>query len=54
MHIVTEGRWGFNSVMVNAQNYSTTNPYGMMRSPWNHDSTPFMTRSDKIYGYLVG
>jgi len=52
MHIVTEGRWGFNSVMVNAQNYSTTNPYGMMRSPWNHDSTPFMTRSDKIYGYL--
>lgn len=52
LHIVTDGRWGFNAAMTRAQNYTTTNSYGILRSPWNHDPTPFMTRHDHLYGYF--
>lgn len=52
LHIVTNGRWGFNAAMTRAENFTTTNSYGLLRSPWNHDPTPFMTRHDHLYGYF--
>jgi hypothetical protein len=37
--------------MRNAVNFSeVVNPYGMLRSPWNDDNTPYVTRSALIYG----
>lgn len=38
--------------MTNASEYSgITNAYGMLRSAWNSDSTPFLTRHDGLFGY---
>lgn len=38
--------------MTNASEYSRiTNSFGMLRSEWNSDSTPFMTRHDGMFGY---
>ena len=49
-HTPTEGRFSYVPVMENAQNFSSiVNPYGLLRSPWNADPTPYMTRSSLIY-----
>ncbi|CAN0489741.1 unnamed protein product, partial [Laminaria digitata] len=46
------GRFGYVPVMTNATEYSPlSNPYGLLRSPWNSDSTPFLTRHDRLFGY---
>lgn len=38
--------------MANATEYSdVVNPYGMLRSPWNADRNPFLTRSDLVFGF---
>ena len=38
--------------MTDAYLYSSvTNSYGLLRAPWNSDPTPFMTRSEEVYGY---
>ena len=38
--------------MTNAYEHSgITNSYGLLKAPWNNDPTPFLTRSDKVYGY---
>lgn len=52
LHTVTEGRWAFTPAMTDASAFSAVhNSYGVLRSPWNNDPTPFMTRHDHIYGY---
>lgn len=52
LHTVTEGRWAYMAVRVNAWQYSEiTNSYGLLRAPWNNDPVPFVTRSDMIAGY---
>lgn len=28
------------------------NSYGLLRSPWNTDKNPFMTRHDHIFGFV--
>lgn len=44
-HMITEGRWAYLPVMESARGYSNiTNPYGLLRSPWNTDSTPYVMR----------
>lgn len=49
---MTEGRFAFVPTMADASAYSrVTSPYGLLRAPWNADPTPFMTRSDHVYGY---
>lgn len=49
-HTPTEGRFSYVPVMENAQNFSAIiNPYGLLRSPWNADPTPYLTRSNTIY-----
>ncbi|CAM9993354.1 unnamed protein product [Ectocarpus sp. 12 AP-2014] len=51
-HVPDRGRFGFVPVTTNATEYSRiTNAYGMLRSKWNSDSTPFMTRHDGLFGY---
>jgi len=50
LHTPTEGRFSYVPVMEDAQNFSSIiNPYGLLRSPWNADPTPYMTRSGLIY-----
>lgn len=49
----SRGRFGYVPVMTNATQYSPlSNPYGLLRSPWNSDSTPFLTRHDRLFGYV--
>lgn len=44
------GRFAYVPIMKNAQNFSKIyNPYGLLRSPWNADPNPYLTRSSKIY-----
>jgi len=51
LHTVSRGRFAYVSTMANAKDYSAIyNSYGLLRSPWNSDPTPFMTRSGEIYG----
>jgi hypothetical protein len=52
LHTVTEGRFAYVPALTNAKEFSDQyNSYGVMRAAWNADSTPFMTRSGKVYGY---
>ena len=47
------GRFAFVPAMVGATAYSQThNAYGMLRSPWNNDPNPFLTRSDHEIGFV--
>jgi len=49
-HTPEEGRFAYVPVMKDATNYSMlVNPYGLLRSPWNADPTPYLTRSSLIY-----
>lgn len=49
-HTPTDGRFSYVPVMEDAQNFSAmVNPYNLLRSPWNADPTPYMTRSSLIY-----
>ena len=50
-HIVDEGRWAYTPVMTNARGFSNiTNPYGILRSPWNTNDVPYLMRSRYILG----
>ena len=53
MRTPARGRFGYVPTMMNATEYSDVyNSYGMLRSPWNNDPTPFLTRSDHLMGYV--
>ncbi|CAM9919010.1 unnamed protein product, partial [Hapterophycus canaliculatus] len=53
MRTPARGRFGYVPTMLDAAEYSTLhNSYGMLRSPWNNDPTPFLTRSDHLLGYM--
>ncbi|CAM9764660.1 unnamed protein product, partial [Ectocarpus sp. 4 AP-2014] len=43
LHTVTKGRWAFLPIQPDAWD-SVHNPYGLLRSPWNLNPTPFVTR----------
>ncbi|CBJ33028.1 Hypothetical Protein RRSL_02205 [Ectocarpus siliculosus] len=43
MHTVDNGRWAYLPVMQDAWDY-VHNPYGLLRTPWNTDPTPYVTR----------
>jgi len=54
-HIITKGRWAYQSVLKNAQDYSHVhNPYGVLRSPWNTNPIGFITRSRYTLGVKDG
>ncbi|KAJ8604299.1 hypothetical protein CTAYLR_002527 [Chrysophaeum taylorii] len=51
LHAVANGRWAYTPVLRNARGYSNiTNQWGLLRSPWNQNPIPFVTRHDKILG----
>lgn len=48
-HIVDAGRFAFTPVM-NGRGFSdTTNPYGLLRSPWNTNPAPYLLRSNMTF-----
>ena len=51
-HAVDGGRFAYTAVKSDAREFSAiTNPYGLLRSPWNTNSAPFLTRFSKVLGY---
>lgn len=45
-HVVDHGRWAYTPVMQRARDFSNiTNPYGLLRSPWNTNPVPYLMRS---------
>lgn len=47
------GRFAYVPVMANATEYSQFyNSYGMLRSAWNTDRNPFLTRHDHLLGFV--
>jgi len=51
--IVSEGRWAYTPVMMNAQFYSgITNSWNLLRSPWNNDPRPYLTRFETLFKYF--
>lgn len=52
LRTITSGRFAYVPAMTDARNFSkVVNSYGVLRSPWNNDPTPFLTRSSLIYDY---
>lgn len=50
-HVVDQGRWKYTHVMTDAREFShTTNPYGLLRSPWNTNPIPYLMRHNKTIG----
>lgn len=53
LHTPTSGRFAYVPAMADASEFSRVrNSYGVLRSPWNNDPTPFMTRHDEVYGFF--
>lgn len=51
-HTVPSGRWAYTPIKSNARDYSPiTNAWGLLRSPWNEDSVPYLTRSNNVFSY---
>ena len=50
-HILDSGRWAYTRVKGRARDFSlTTNPYGLLRSPWNTNPIPFLMRYNHTFG----
>lgn len=51
---ISRGRFAFQPVRRDAWTVSSvTNSYGLLRSPWNNNKIPFVTRHHKSYGFLT-
>ncbi|KAH8050501.1 hypothetical protein JL720_15357 [Aureococcus anophagefferens] len=56
-HVVDEGRWAYTAVHKYPKDSDRDlirNPYGLLRSPWNTDKTPFITRYKDVLGVRGG
>ncbi|KAH8059542.1 hypothetical protein JL721_9282 [Aureococcus anophagefferens] len=50
-HVVDAGRFAFTKVKSAAREFSAiTNPYGLLRSPWNTNSAPYLMRFQQVMG----
>ena len=52
-HVIEFGTWAYTKIMekAGAGGWSTIhNPYGLLRSPWNTNPTPYVTRSRYVLG----
>ena len=50
-HAVADSKFAFTRVLSDAAAYSNwTNPYGLLRSPWNTNPVPFLLRSAEVLG----
>ena len=53
MHTVSEGTFAFLPIQrMDTGTSVTTNPYGLLRSPWNTNPTPYLMRHNSILGKL--
>lgn len=53
-HVIDTGRWAFTPILKDARAFSNiTNPYGLLRSPWNTNPEPYVMRSNKTLGILA-
>ena len=50
-HVVATGRWAYTPILRDTDNTFSklTNPYGLLRSPWNTNPTPFLMRSNETF-----
>lgn len=56
-HVINTGRWAYTQVaQVDkvAGDSTISNPYGLLRSPWNTNPTPYIMRSRFTLGYEDG
>ena len=55
-HIIDTGRWGYTSLAKDRglHELPVKNPYGLLRSPWNTNPTPYLTRSRYTYAQKDG
>ncbi|CAM9881597.1 unnamed protein product, partial [Choristocarpus tenellus] len=52
-HVITEGRWAYLPVTPKAwpgDAATVTNGYGLIRSPWNQNPVPYLTRCKTMFG----
>ncbi len=50
-YVVASGRWSHMPVLTDAWGYSDiVSPYGYLRSPWNCNPNPFLSRSREVLG----
>ena len=50
-HVIDVGRWAYTPVLREARTFSNiTNPYGLLRSPWNTNPTAYLMRSSFVMG----
>lgn len=53
-HIMESGRFAHTPVLTQAHTFSSiTNAYGLLRSPWNVFSAPYVTRYKRTHGTVV-
>merc|ERR1711998_747765 len=53
-HTITNGRWAYTSVGKQADSDGVRNPYGLLRSPWNTNPTPYILRHRYVYNEKDG
>ena len=54
-HVITDGRWSYLPVMQESGQFSEIhNPYGLLRSPWNTNPTPYVLRHRQVLGLPDG
>ena len=52
-YIVSQGRFAYLSVeKTESSTTAVTNPFGLLRSPWNTNPTPFLMRHSKVLGVV--
>jgi hypothetical protein len=51
---VSTGRFAYHKIAsLKNESGATTNAYGLMRSPWNQNNNPYLTRHSKSYGFSL-
>ena len=50
-HVVSTGRWAYTPILKDREHGFTklTNPYGLLRSPWNTNPTPYLMRFNETF-----
>jgi len=54
LHTVTKGRWAYTRVPSITRDAEVANAFGLLRAPWNFETSPYVTRYHKSCGDNVG
>jgi len=53
-HVVDTGRFAYTPVMADAREFSSiTNPYGLLRTPWNTSPVPYVMRNNETFFHFA-